>query len=45
MIYAYTMTGVTLHKSVKEARAMAGIPVKYELFLYNLASIKDRNTE
>ena len=30
MIYAYTMTGLTLHKSVKEARAMTGAPVKYE---------------
>ena len=35
MVFAYTMTGLTLQKSVKEARAMARISVKYELFLYS----------
>ena len=38
MVFAYTVTCLTLQKSVKEARAMAGAHVKYELFLYHFAS-------
>ena len=40
MVFAYTRTGLTLHKSVMEARAMARISVKYELFCTLFGSVK-----